>query len=194
VGVGRVGFPLCRKPQTLARTAALYGVTPAHFILVVKARKKFRAAQRDRARKVGTWGNNTYRGKLRAGEGELHGWLRRLNMTGEEFSNLVGMNYATFKTWFGFCMWEWPVRFLALYAYARNMEKFLQSKGYDVEQFRDSPITEMFHQHYRIRDPSKLILEGITPEQRKQALSETRRRAAQARWGKKDPDYTPWKI
>jgi len=196
---------LSLSPRMLAYTARTYGVTEVHLLKIIRARKKFRAARRDRARKVGAFGSKTYhRGRppaerrredrLRAGEGELHGWLRRLNLTGAEFSQLVGMSEATFNTWFGFCMWAWPVRFLALYAYARNMEKFLVSKGYDVESFRDTPITEMFHQHYRIGKPSSLILEGITPEERARIRHELAKARGNARWhGHKSPNYDPWK-
>jgi len=195
-----MGFPICRKPRTISYLARTHGVTEEQFLKVVAARKKYRAARRDRARKVGAWGEQTYRSRrradrLRAGEGEIHGWLRRLNMTGPEFCKLAGMAEATFNAWYGHCLWDWPVKLLALYAYARNMEKFLASKGYELEQFRDQPITEMFHQHYRIQKPSNLILDGITPEERARMKSESAKKAAEVRWkGAKDPDYTPWKL
>jgi hypothetical protein len=201
--------PLTRRPQVIARLSANFGVTPEHLLEVVRLRKRYRTARQDDAREM--FGARNYRATrldpvLHAGEGELHGWLRRLKMTTAEFCELAGMHRDTFNRWYGYCLWEWPVKMLALYAYARNMEKFLASKGYDLENFRDTPITKKMHQHYQIKKPSKLILEGLTDAERKQAYVDYGHRAAAARWKKPKPaektdvpteppeDFTPWKL
>lgn len=124
--------------------AAQQGVTVEHFLEVVANRKKLKLARfhRRRARRRHLASNmnaiRRFRDKdrLYAGEGELHELMRQIGMTREQFCELAGIKISTFDHWYGYPMHGWPLALLRSHVWATNMAKFIESKGWDPNQFK----------------------------------------------------------
>ena len=141
---------------------------------------------------------------LREGEEELAGWLRALNLSTREFCELSGIHKATFQQWEGIPSTELPLRFLELYAWAKNVSAFLRQKGYDPNSFHGKPVTERLKDR-RLFDINGLIIRGLTPEERATRRSQKSREQALAQWqaGKgwakkkdepKKKEYRAWNL
>lgn len=101
--------------------------------------KFFRRRERERS-KAKSWraqkGKKRYMEKApRSGEGEFHELLREAGMTEVEFARLTKLHLSTVHSWHGHPLARWPMELLKFLIYARNMEDFLRSKGYDTDQF-----------------------------------------------------------
>lgn len=141
------------RAKILAYLAGIQGVTPEYFLEVVRARKRYRMALVWRAkdrRRVVDRSPDAARDKLRffarkhAGEGDLHGLLRELGMTPQQFCDSIPIDPGIFSRFYGFPMHPWPLRLLEYMIWANNMSAFLREKGYDPEKFkakRDLPLT-----------------------------------------------------
>lgn len=196
MGLGRVAYDhatLAQRPGIARHTAKRYGVTVEHLLFIVKQRKLARASRRDRARhrKHGLK-NRLFVGHVRyANEGELETLMRVESITQAEFCEVAGVHRTTLQQWQGWPLYQWPLRLLRLFIWARNMARFLRSKGYDPDTFQPKLPDRVPPQSER---KMKIVLEGLSEEERARKRSEYGRRIAQIRWGKKDPDYTPWKT
>lgn len=135
-----------QRAKIAAYVAATCGVTVEHLLAVIKARKEFRRARmyRKRSRERVVAENQDAKKKtvcdphrfLFAGEGALHALLRMMNLSTAEFCRVAEISQAVFNKWYGHPMYGWPVRFLEVLYYAREMETYLRAQGVDTEQFK----------------------------------------------------------
>lgn len=189
---GNAGYrSLARRPELAAHMAARYGVTVEHLLFIVEQRKRHRLAFNDRRRRrKGRLKNGVYMGQVRySEEGELLTLLRAEGITQEEFAEVAGVDRTTLQAWRGWPLYRWPMRMLELFVWARNMARFLRSKGFDPDQFRAKLPERVAPQKER---NARIVLEGLTDEDRAKARAEHMRMMRGKRLSKNNPDYSPW--
>lgn len=119
------------------------GVTLEHLLETIRRRKVYRLARfyRKRSRRRALQVNPLARVQekdttaLRAGEGDLHGYLRQFDMSLRTFSDLTGISYSVCRAWAGHPLHRWPIEFLRMYGWATAMAKKLKDMGIDPAQF-----------------------------------------------------------
>lgn len=133
-----------KRAKLVAYLAEQQGVTPEHFLSVMRARAAYRRARmyRNRSRKRSLAKNpDAFKrkpriGNIYSGEGDFHAMLRVVGMRPADFIRLTGIRQDLFFNWYGHPMHPWPVEFLRMYGYAKNMEEYLQRHGVDTEKFK----------------------------------------------------------
>ena len=168
-----------QRAKFVAYLADMQGVTPEHFLMIVRRRREFRTARmyRRRSRKRNMAKNPQFNrgspmleGKaLYSGEGELHALLRVVGLDQKEFCERIGVRPQQFSNWYGHPMHPWPVEFLREYGWAKNMAQYLTDHDIDPEQFKP-------------KIPERVMPTGRYP-----------RKAGQEPKLVNEEDYSPWK-
>lgn len=121
------------------------GVTVEHLLAVIEKRKAWKKAKyyrlwkRRKAVKVGGTNGRHIRPKSDepyAQEGELHLMLHAIGLSAQEFCALMGMSYATFRGWYGTCLYAWPLELMRYYGWSQNMAARLRELGQDPEALK----------------------------------------------------------
>lgn len=99
---------------------------------------------------------------LYAGEGPLHGLMKKLGMTPKDYQLQFGVSNNTFKSWKGWPLYDWPIRLLEWYGYAKACEAKLKELGVDPTSLWPRPEDRIHTQGRYPRKKGQLVVDWKT--------------------------------